>query len=220
MVKSLENLRTLRKKAVFIDNVLCISFGSSSVDCNFMFYGGSLNFFWFFCQGRLFLAKIVLKMCNSAFFCGERLLSRLDSLFFQNFFNLFQKFLSDIFKKTTFEVNYNKSNVSHNIFLTLGLNNHNFLSNFYFKYLLKSCNSSVIGLYSLDSFDVNVNEDQFLNNFYVYQGYLANTTKVLNVDLVLPSLNFYEKTTSYYTNTISLRKSEFILTPSKVIFSD
>lgn len=45
LIKSLNSLRTLRKKNIFIDSTLCISFGSSSVYNNFMFYGGNLSYF-------------------------------------------------------------------------------------------------------------------------------------------------------------------------------
>lgn len=169
------------------------------------------------CQGRFFLSKVLLKMSKSIIFCGERLLNRVDSFFFQMFFNFFQKFLSTVFNKSSFEVNYNKSNVSQNIFSYLGLSNYNLVSNFFLKKVLKQENSNILGLYSLD--DVNIVEDNFFYNFYIFQGYLGlfETTKI---DVIFPCLNFYEKISTYYTNSNELLKSEFILTPSKLIFSD
>lgn len=90
------------------------------------------------CQGRFFLSKVLLKMSKSIIFCGERLLNRVDSFFFQMFFNFFQKFLSTVFNKSSFEVNYNKSNVSQNIFSYLGLSNYNLVSNFFLKKSIKA----------------------------------------------------------------------------------
>lgn len=223
LIKSLNCLRTLRKKMLFIDNVLCISFGCSSLDNNFMFYGGNLSFFWIFCQGRLFLSKILLKLAKSVIFCGERLLNRIDSYFFQNFFNLFQNFLVNIFNKVEFKINYNKSNVLQNNYLILGLVNQNNLTNYFFKNLLSCFDKNILGSYSLDTFDVYSDNDLFLYNFSIYQGYLGsftNSTKIFNIDVVLPCLNFYEKISTYFSGMFLLRKSEFILTPSKLIFSD
>lgn len=224
------NLYTVRPKTITINHIFSISFCSNNLSLlnkNFTFFCGTINQVFYFMKGRLFLCRLFLKLNFIGFFISSRSLNN-SIISFQSIFVRLKFFWLFNFNKVNISINYFKDNFNINNSFELGYTN--LVNNCYFSKLQNIINeknnnllkNSVIGYYSIDNNNLYSSLLKIKFDFWIYNGFLGyiKNDKNFRPDIILPNINYYEKSSTYFDIEGTLLKSEFILTPSRVCLVD
>jgi NADH-quinone oxidoreductase chain G len=206
-------LNTRLRKAVRNKNCFIILYGYAN-NLTYKFYNISNNIidFFKFIEGKSVLCRKFLKIHNPILLKGNSLLYRIDNL---NFEMLFDKIFTSFNKK--FKIINNFINIYSGFINSFELG---FLSNKNICINKKKIN--VLFLLNVDEnslFKYLIKIKKQINSFLIYQGNIGNDISEIS-DVLFPSCNFIEQTSSFINIEGRLQYTKFIQYPTGLIRSD
>lgn len=198
-------LLNLKIRKLYINNKLFII--SLSQTLNLSYYvkqiGISSDIFFKFIKGNNYLSNLLLHFKNPYFFLGESILYRKDNL-------SFLEGIKFLLKKFNHNFCFFNKSMTQNLAFDLGLSSG---INYNFDSTLKNYNNndSYNFFYFFNNDHIFLNNRNFKNSCFIYQGHHGNFNTNQLINILLPGLTYFEKRGSYLNIEGKIKKINSII---------